>query len=68
MKITLEEWAAKHYSQPPSSNVLGKWRRLGQIYPPPERVGHSWFVPEDAQRIVGGVALPNIAGKLRRAA
>lgn len=54
MKITLEEWAAKQYSKPPSAWVLGKWRRQGQIYPPPERVGHEWFVPENAERLVEG--------------
>jgi hypothetical protein len=67
MKITLAEWAAKHYSRPPSHLVLAKWRRLGQIYPPPERVGHEWFVQENAERVVGQ-PLPNLAGKLRRAA
>lgn len=67
MKITVEEWAAKQYSKPPNSNVLGKWRRAGQIYPPPERVGRAWFVPEDAVRVVDQ-PLPDLAGKLRRAA
>jgi len=67
MKITLEEWAARHYSKPPSAWVLGKWRRQGQIYPPPERVGREWFVPENAERVVDQ-PLPDLAGKLRRAA
>ena len=66
MKITLAEWAAKNYSQPPNHLLLSKWRRAGQIYPPPERVGHEWFVEPDAERIVGQ-PLPNIARKLRAA-
>lgn len=67
MKITVEEWAKRTYPGAEISHwVLGKWRRLGQIYPPPERVGHKWFVPEDAVRVVD--QLPDIAGKLRRAA
>lgn len=54
MKITLAEWAARNYSKPPSHWVLGKWRRLGQIYPTPERVGREWFVEENARRLIEG--------------
>ena len=54
MKITIIEWAARQYSKPPSAWVLGKWRRNGEIYPPPERVGREWFVEEDAKRLVTG--------------
>ena len=50
-KITVEEWAAQNYSDPPSRWVLGKWRRGGQIHPAPERVGRDWFVPVSAVRI-----------------
>jgi predicted site-specific integrase-resolvase len=64
VKITVEEWAAKNYSQPPSSWVLGKWRRLGQIYPPPERVGRNWFVEEDARRLVGDESMPSLSSRL----
>lgn len=67
MKITLEEWAAKSYSKPPTARALGNWRRQGQIYPPPERVGREWFVPEDAVRVVDQPP-PNLAARLRRAA
>lgn len=66
MKITLEEWAARSYSVPISTWVLGKWRREGQIYPEPERVGRSWVVPENAERVVGQ-RLPDLARKLRAA-
>lgn len=59
MKITVAEWAARNYSQPPSHWVLGKWRREGQIYPAPERVGREWFVEENARRLtVGSTAQP----------
>lgn len=66
MKITITEWAAQHYSIPISPWVLGKWRREGQIYPPPERVGRHWMVQPNAERIVGQ-ALPDIARRLRAA-
>lgn len=58
MKITIEEWAARQYSKPPSSWVLGKWRRQGQIYPPPERVGREWFVEPDAKRLTAEAPAP----------
>ena len=54
-KITLEEWAARNYSRPISRITLGKWRREGQIYPPPERVWPHWMVNPDARRDVSGL-------------
>ena len=68
MKITVEEWAAKHYSKPPSSWVLGKWRREGQIYPPPERVGRDWFVDENAKRLVNGIGYVPLGDRIKNAA
>lgn len=53
MKIPIDVWAARNYSEPPSHWVLGQWRRTGQILPAPERVGRKWFVEENARRIVG---------------
>lgn len=52
-KIDIREWAAARYSAPPSDWVLGKWRRNGEIYPPPEKVGRRWFVRPDAVRQTG---------------
>jgi len=52
--VTVEAWAALQYSPPPSAWVLGDWRRRGQIYPMPQRVGRHWSVPEDARRLVPG--------------
>lgn len=53
MKILLAAWAAKMYDPPPSPWVLRKWVREGQIFPPPERVGHTYYVDEDARRQTG---------------
>lgn len=52
-KITIAAWAAQTYSVPISRWVLNKWRRNGEIYPPPERVGHQWMVWPHAQRVTG---------------
>ena len=50
MKILLSDWAARNYSPPPSAWTLRAWIRKGQIYPPPELVGSSYYVSEDARR------------------
>ena len=49
--IPLTAWAASRYSPAPSMWVLRKWARAGEISPSPERVGKSYYVREDAQRI-----------------
>lgn len=54
MKIPLTEWAARRYDPPPSAWVLRKWVRAGEIYPPPELVGKTYFVHTNARRL--GVA------------
>jgi Excisionase-like protein len=49
-RIPLPEWAAQHYSPPPSLWVLRQWARQGEIWPAPEKVGRSYYVREDARR------------------
>lgn len=68
MKITLTEWAARNYSVPISGWVLAKWRREGQIYPPPERVWPNWMVEPDAKRIVEGAGYIPLTERIKRAA
>lgn len=68
MKITLEQWAAEHYSPAPTEWVLGKWRRTGQIHPPPERVGRVWYVEPSAQRVTHDVQRPSLVQRLKNAA
>lgn len=53
--IRVEDWAASLFAEPPSSWVLGRWRREGLIHPPPVRVGRSWFVRPDAKYMQDGV-------------
>ena len=54
VRILLSEWAARHYTPPPSSWVLRQWARSGEIYPAPERVGKCWYVDETATRVTYG--------------
>ncbi len=68
MKITLEEWAQRNYSTPISKWVLLKWRREGQIYPPPERVWPHWMVDPDAKRNVNGAGYVPLTERIKRAA
>jgi predicted site-specific integrase-resolvase len=51
MKLLLSEWAARHYTPPPSQWVLRQWARNGEIFPPPERCGRHWYVEESAERL-----------------
>lgn len=51
MKVPLNDWAKRHYDPPPSTWVLRKWTREGQIYPPPEKVGCTYYVEESAKRM-----------------
>jgi len=51
VKITIKAWAEKHYDPPPSRRIVSGWRIAGCIHPPPEKVGRSWFVDENAQRV-----------------
>lgn len=50
MKIPLQDWAELNYNPPPSLWVLRKWVRAGQIYPPPEKVGVTYYVESTARR------------------
>lgn len=54
-KILVAVWAANVYDPPPSDWVLRKWCRNGEILGA-EKVGHDWYVPLDAKRVVPGAA------------
>lgn len=53
MKVPLTAWASARYDPPPSAWVLRKWVRNGEIYPPPELVGKTYYVDEKAGRLTG---------------
>ena len=50
-KIPLQTWAERHYDPVPSSWVLRRWARDGEITPAAERVGREWYVLETAIRV-----------------
>lgn len=65
MKILLADWAARQYSPAPSTWVLRKWVRGGQIYPAPEKVGSAYYVDEAARRQLS--QRPSLVDRLRTA-
>lgn len=68
MKITIEEWAKRTYSGIEVSRwVLDKWRREGEIYPPPEKVMRHWMVEETAKRITADTPM-GLVQRIRKAA
>jgi hypothetical protein len=50
-KIPLTEWAKTRYNPPPSLFTLRRWARESEIFPPPEKVGKSYYVDENAERV-----------------
>lgn len=54
MKIPLADWAATRWAPPPSAWTLRRWARDGEIYPPPEKVGKTYYVEQSARRLSAG--------------
>jgi hypothetical protein len=48
-KITLEEWAKRHYQPPPNLDTLRRWARDLRIFPFPQKVGRMYYVDPDAE-------------------
>ncbi len=65
MKVKLSDWAAAHYSPPPSMWTLRQWVRAGQIYPAPEKVGSAYYVDDTARRQL--TPRPTVAQRMRAA-
>jgi len=51
MKITLAKWAERNFDPPPHISTLRAWARDGKIYPPPLKVGRTYYVADDAVHI-----------------
>lgn len=68
MKILVSEWAARRYCPSPSAWVLRKWIRNGEIHPPPELVGKSYYVDEQARRITADMPRESLVSRIRAAA
>jgi predicted site-specific integrase-resolvase len=51
MKVTLTKWAAARYDPLPSLWTLRRWAREGELHPPPELVGKTYYIDENARRL-----------------
>jgi hypothetical protein len=62
--ILLSEWAARHYSPPPSDWTLRKMARNGDIVPAPIKRGKHWYVSENARD--AAITAASVADRLAR--
>lgn len=48
MKIRLDEWLKRNFDPPPAIRTARLWINAGKIYPPPVKVGRSYYVEQNA--------------------
>jgi hypothetical protein len=48
MKIRLDEWLKREFDPPPAIRTARLWINAGKIYPPPVKVGRSYYVEQNA--------------------
>nr|WP_250502786.1 excisionase [Caballeronia sp. AZ7_KS35] len=48
MKVRLDEWIKRHFEPAPAIRTARLWIRDGKIYPPPIKVGRSYYVEDNA--------------------
>lgn len=48
--ISLDKWAQR-FDPKPHPNTLRNWTRDGKIFPPPIKIGRSYYVKENARHI-----------------
>jgi hypothetical protein len=48
MKIRLDEWLKREFDPPPAIRTARLWIKACKIYPPPVKVGRSYYVEQNA--------------------
>jgi predicted site-specific integrase-resolvase len=48
VKIRLDEWLKRNFDPPPAIRTARLWINAGKIYPPPVKVGRSYYVEQNA--------------------
>ncbi len=48
MKIRLDEWLKREFDPPPAIRTARLWIKASKIYPPPMKVGRSYYVEQNA--------------------
>ncbi|WP_322629950.1 excisionase [Halothiobacillus sp.] len=49
--ITLEQWLARTFEEPPAMDTARRWCRDGKIQPAPKKIGRSFFLQPDAEHV-----------------
>lgn len=48
MKVRLDIWLQRNFDPPPDIRNAKLWIKQGRIYPPPIKMGRSYYVEQDA--------------------
>lgn len=65
MKKRLDLWLESQFDPPPSIRTARLWIKKGKIYPPPIKVGGSYYVEETAV-FQDGVRRQSLADRIPR--
>ena len=57
MRILLSDWAAQHFTPPPSMWTLRRLVRQGDIYPAPIKLGKAYYVEPNARLMTDAPAV-----------
>jgi hypothetical protein len=63
MKIRLDEWLKREFDPPPAIRTARLWINAGKIYPPPVKVGRSYYVEQGAT-FNDGTARPTLVQRV----
>jgi hypothetical protein len=65
--VTLEEWAAPRFREPPSLFTLRSMARAGKFQPPAVKIGKAYYLEEDA-RVVDPNRRPTLVERMKEQA
>ncbi|QGZ66330.1 excisionase [Paraburkholderia acidisoli] len=63
MKVLLGDWLESQFSPAPAIRTARTWIKQGRIFPPPTKVGRSYYVEQDAV-FNDGTARPRLADRI----
>ncbi|MDE1139902.1 MAG: excisionase [Paraburkholderia tropica] len=63
MKVRLGDWLASQFTPAPAIRTARHWIKQGKIYPPPTKVGRSYYVDQHAT-FNDGTIKPRLATRI----
>jgi hypothetical protein len=63
MKIRLDVWLKRNFDPPPAIRTARLWINAGKIYPPPVKLGRSYYVEQTAV-FQDGIERPSLAQRV----